>query len=369
MPQQPAQTLNAITIRHYFRQLGLTEPVLIHQQDHAQFMREKGLTELGAGGEGTVYFTRGHVVKVIHAASAWGSLREVAHMLHLNRLSTTGDAGTMGDRRRGDWPALVWIYILSNGSLAIGMKPFDAPDKPERGATLFERLQVGPGLSRDQVQYLLLSLCDSLHFAHQHGILHHDLKPANIYVPSDPEARPVIFDLGQALWQQSSWGRAWLRHTHNHYYWYNGTYRYMQHERRLAHLAALARAAGKSPTPAQGEAFRNFVPAYYDDIFSFARIVRDIVQSQLVRLTLRDRILLRRFYRRLMGLQHKKWQNSNTRDSSSIFRRVIGVLQAPRSDPHLSVPVQEQYRSMSQVESDLEGVLRDMEEPEPTQGP
>jgi len=131
-------------------------------------------------------------------------------------------------------------------------------------------------------------------------MVHHDLKPANIFIPERATRRPVVFDFGQALWQHPSWGRNWLLHRHNAYYWYNGTYRYMHHQRRLAHCAALAKAQQTDPSTEQQNAFNRYIPAYYDDILSYARILYDIVRSPFSGLDSRERKILRAFYQRIM---------------------------------------------------------------------
>jgi tetratricopeptide (TPR) repeat protein len=59
---------------------------------------------------------------------------------------------------------------------------------PDRGGT--SRLDV-PATLR-----LLVRVCDAVHFAHQRGVMHRDLKPGNIRVT--PEGLPVVLDFGLA---------------------------------------------------------------------------------------------------------------------------------------------------------------------------
>lgn len=299
VPRPSDGPLTAADLRHFLRQLGITENIVVYEQDYEQFLLEKGLTELGRGGEGVVYFLRGHVVKVAQSDAVPSMLREIAHMLHLNRSILRG---AVGERAREDFPSLLWVYVLSNGSISIGMKPFEnsGDDETTAGSTLHERLNAGPLMGRAHVLQSIRGLAETLAYAHTHGMIHHDLKPANIFIPERASQRPVVFDFGQALWQHATWGRNWLLHRHNAYYWYNGTYRYMHHQRRLAHYAALAKAALKDPTAEQLVAFNKYVPAYYDDILSFARILHDFVRSPFTGLTQHDRRMLRGFYQRIM---------------------------------------------------------------------
>jgi hypothetical protein len=313
-------------IRTYMQSRGIKEGLVIHAQDIQHFLRAQGVTELGRGGEGAVYFLRGHVVKLTGIDFAPALLREIAHMLHLN--PGGGGDSAMGDRARTDVPGLLWVYTLSDGSLSAGMRPFDLHESGPRGSTLYDRLVVGPPLPREQVFRLLERMCATLVYIHKRGIIHHDLKPANTYIPGNPDQDPVVFDLGQALWKQNAWGANGLSHNHNLHYWYNGTYQYMHRVRRLAHICALNIAAGQMPSEAQRAAFEKFVPTPYDDVFSFAYMVRDIVRSRFADILHIDRKLLREYYQRLMGLKRGpppvktvQKQNFLKRMSTVVFNR------------------------------------------------
>ena len=49
-------------------------------------------------------------------------------------------------------------------------------------------------LSREEICRLMVRVCDAIHYAHQHGVIHRDLKPTNIIV--DRLKRPRILDFG-----------------------------------------------------------------------------------------------------------------------------------------------------------------------------
>ena len=287
-------------IRSFLSARGISEQPLIHAQNFEEFLREKGVTELGRGGEGAVYFLRGHVVKLTGADFTPALLREISHMLYLN--PATGADSSMGERQRRDVPALLWIYTLSDGGLSVGMRPFDEGEQGPRGATLHDRLYAGPVLPREQTLRALLRICSTLVYMQKMGVVHHDLKPANIYIPGDPTRDPVVFDLGQALWRRPAWGANWLMHGHNLQYWYNGTYTYMHRLRRRAHICALHIAQREAASEGEREAFQTFVPTDYDDVFAFAYIVRNVVKSRCTKLLSIDKRLLSDYYRALMGL-------------------------------------------------------------------
>ncbi|HYG75778.1 MAG TPA: hypothetical protein VEK08_12305, partial [Planctomycetota bacterium] len=288
-----------------------------------------------------------------------GSLREVAHMLHLNRIV---ERGAMGERTRSDWPTLLWVYVLSDGSLSIGMQPFDLQESVIPGSTLYDRLYCGPRVLRPEVMNMIRNLCKSLIYAHRQGIIHHDLKPANIYLPSGSPQTPIVFDLGQALWQHPTWGRNWLRHQHNNHYWYNGTYRYMHHQRRLAHLCALAKSTGQQPSPQQTAAFAGYCPSYFDDVIAFARILRDVIKSTHMLLKPNDRVILKKFYQRLMGLRHRGNGTSPARSpdamDSGILRRLTLVLRAPITPQHTEPAPK--VTSLEQIQPELDKLLDDL---------
>src|SRR5260221_39445 len=80
-PVEDPSRLTAQDIQHHLHALGITEKVLIHEQQYEEFLHEKGIVELGSGAEGAVYFLRGHVVKVVNKENTPSALREIAHML------------------------------------------------------------------------------------------------------------------------------------------------------------------------------------------------------------------------------------------------------------------------------------------------
>lgn len=366
--EPPAAQLTPTLIQSYLRSRGIQEEVLIHSQGYEDFLREKGVTELGRGGEGAVYFLRGHVVKLVGTDFAPALLREIVHMLHLNPIAGKASDAAMGDRQRIDLPGLLWIYTLSNGGLSVGMKPFDLSDYGPRGSTLHDRLAVGPTMDREHTLRAILSIAHTLIYTQKKGIVHHDLKPPNIYIPGDSQRDPVVFDLGQALWRQNVWGNNWLTHGHNLHYWYNGTYQYMHRLRRMAHYCALNIAGGTQASVREREAFKSFVPSMYDDVFAFAYIVRNIVRSRYTRLLEIDKRVLSDYYRSLMGLlRSKPKQKSSLVRKSTIMDRVKTIFAKeppPEPPPAPTKPPAEPLtvENMEQAYAKLEPIITRLKE-------
>jgi tRNA A-37 threonylcarbamoyl transferase component Bud32 len=63
------------------------------------------------------------------------------------------------------------------------------------GATLAERIRESGPLAVDEVHRILLELADALDWAHRHGVVHCDIKPANILLEEE-SGRAVLADFG-----------------------------------------------------------------------------------------------------------------------------------------------------------------------------
>ncbi len=72
--------------------------------------------------------------------------------------------------------------------------PFFSMEYVESGS-LADRLRSGP-MEEGEAARLLMSVARALHFAHRNGVVHRDMKPANILL--DPEGVPKVADFGIA---------------------------------------------------------------------------------------------------------------------------------------------------------------------------
>jgi serine/threonine protein kinase len=81
---------------------------------------------------------------------------------------------------------------------------FEDSDKPAlvmelvEGPTLADRVLVGP-VPLEEALSVAKQVCDALEYAHEHGIVHRDVKPANIKVSADGTVKLLDFGLAKAL--------------------------------------------------------------------------------------------------------------------------------------------------------------------------
>ena len=64
------------------------------------------------------------------------------------------------------------------------------------GSNLAERIRENP-LSHCESAGLVVAIAEALHHAHQHRVVHRDVKPANILI--DATGKPYLADFGLAL--------------------------------------------------------------------------------------------------------------------------------------------------------------------------
>ncbi len=183
------------------------------------------LHELGHGGQGVVYYgiqrSTGRTVAIkVLRDSQWTSSsarrrfeREaelIARMRHPN-IVRLFDAGITVDGR-----AYIVIELLRGTSLAELLRmPADGDDSADsRGDASLEpdrgRVQASPspqpsplegegvkpgGWPVERVLQMFCKICDAVRYAHQHGVIHRDLKPGNVLIC---ESEPVIVDFGLA---------------------------------------------------------------------------------------------------------------------------------------------------------------------------
>src|SRR6266480_1439820 len=142
------------------------------------------LQEIGRGGQGVVYRARQKSLNRTVALKVIG-LGQWATEVHLKRFRREAESVANLDH-----PCIVPIYDVGEreGSCYFSMKFID-------GGQLDEVAKRTPISIRNAAE-LIAKLARTVHYAHEHGILHRDIKPGNILV--DAKGEPHLTDFGLA---------------------------------------------------------------------------------------------------------------------------------------------------------------------------
>src|ERR1700726_4503806 len=150
------------------------------------------LEEIGRGGQGVVYLARQKSLNRTVALKAIG-LGRWASAPHLRRFRQEAEAAA-----RLEHPRIVPIYEIGerDGSCYFSMKFVEGGqlDKAVRREAMPIR----------QAAELLVKIARTVQFAHEHGILHRDIKPGNILLDRNGEPHLTDFGLARLIEQEST---------------------------------------------------------------------------------------------------------------------------------------------------------------------
>src|SRR5438094_703505 len=148
--------------------------------------------EIGRGGQGAVYRARQKSLNRTVALKVIG-LGQWATQAHLKRFRREAESAANLDH-----PCIVPIYEVGEreGSCYFSMKFID-------GGQLDEVARRTPISPRNAAE-LIAKLARTVHYAHEHGILHRDIKPGNILLDAKGEPHLTDFGLARLVESESS---------------------------------------------------------------------------------------------------------------------------------------------------------------------
>jgi TolB-like protein len=150
------------------------------------------IEEIGRGGQGLVYRARQKSLNRIVALKIIG-LGRWATKAHIKRFRLEAEAAA-----RLNHPCIVPIHEIgeSDGCCYFSMQLVE-------GQRLHEAIKSEPMPNRHAAK-LIIKLARTIHYAHERGILHRDIKPGNIMMDGDGEPHLTDFGLARLVEREST---------------------------------------------------------------------------------------------------------------------------------------------------------------------
>jgi serine/threonine-protein kinase len=161
--------------------------------DGATFAGYTIVAKLGSGGMGEVYLAahprlpRRDALKVLPAAVSADREFRQRFDREADIAATLWHPHIVGVHDRGDFEGQLWISM-------------DYVDGTDAGKLLRERHP--DGMPKAEVAKIITAVAEALDYAHERGLLHRDVKPANILLshPESDDQRILLADFGIARW-------------------------------------------------------------------------------------------------------------------------------------------------------------------------
>lgn len=95
-------------------------------------------------------------------------------------------------------PAIVAVYDTGEAETATGPLPYIVMEYVD-GVTLRDIVHTEGPIPSQRAIEVIADACQALNFSHQHGIIHRDVKPANVMVSTDNAVKVMDFGIARAL--------------------------------------------------------------------------------------------------------------------------------------------------------------------------
>jgi beta-lactam-binding protein with PASTA domain/predicted Ser/Thr protein kinase len=95
-------------------------------------------------------------------------------------------------------PAIVAVYDTGETESEFGTLPYIVMEFVD-GQTLREIVKTSGPMSQQRVMEVMADVCAALDFSHRHGIIHRDVKPANVMITKSGAVKVMDFGIARAL--------------------------------------------------------------------------------------------------------------------------------------------------------------------------